>query len=236
MKKAKYVTVGYSAGAIGLIEAIRGHDKKSKILAITKEPYLAYGRPAIVDYAMGKINEDGICYKGLGYTQSRGVEAMTGCEVVKINPDAHVLELADGEKVQYDKLLLNMGGKPISPPIKGKELDGVMHFFNLDEAKEMRKRVQEDGVKKAVVIGGGLIGLKATEALVHLGVRVVMVELAPVILNRSLDATGSKLMTEKMQNCCIFPRRRVCYVNDYRGALQRFSQSLTRERVDARIG
>ncbi|MFN3660573.1 MAG: NAD(P)/FAD-dependent oxidoreductase, partial [Brevinematales bacterium] len=63
MTKAKYVTIGYSAGAIGMIEAIRKYDKDGAILALTKEPYVAYGRPAIVDYAMGKINDEGIFYR-----------------------------------------------------------------------------------------------------------------------------------------------------------------------------
>lgn len=199
MLKANFVTVGYSAGAIGMIEAIRKYDKKNRILAITKEKYPAYGRPAIVDYAMGKINDNGIIYGGKEYTKIKKVDAKLGVEVTKIDANSHTIDLSDGEKVEYEKLLLNVGGKPISPPIPGKELEGVMHFFNLDEAKEMRKQVLEKGAKTAVVIGGGLIGLKATDALVHLGVKVFMIELAPTILSRALDPIASKLMFDCMQ-------------------------------------
>ncbi len=199
--KAKYVSIGYSAGAIGMVEVIRKYDKKSKILAITKEKFTAYGRPAIVDYAMGRINDDGIAYKGLGYSKFRNVDTVLGKEAVKVDAKAHTVELSDGQVVEYEKLLLNIGGKPISPPIPGKELKGVMYFFNLEDAKEMRKAVVDKGAKRAVVIGGGLIGLKATEALAHLGVKVTIVELAPAILTRGLDPAGSELMTQKMKEC-----------------------------------
>lgn len=199
--KARYLSIGYSAGAVGMVEAIRKYDNKNRIVAITREKYPVYGRPAIVDYAMGKIDDDGIAYKGLGYSRFRNVETLAGKEAVKINANAHTVELNDGQVIEYEKLLLNMGGKPISPPIPGKELPGVMYFFNLDEAKEMRRRVVEGGAKRAVVIGGGLIGLKATEALVHLGVKVTIVELAPAILTRGLDPVGSDLMTQKMKEC-----------------------------------
>ncbi|MCX7882571.1 MAG: FAD-dependent oxidoreductase [Brevinematales bacterium] len=199
MTKARYLTIGYSAGAIGMIEAIRQYDKDGTILALTKEPYVAYGRPAIVDYAMGKIDEEGIFYRGSVYSTLKKVTVRTGAEVVAINAKSKTVKLATGEEIGYEYLLINTGGKPISPPMPGKELEGVMHFFTLDEAKKMRQQVLERGARRAVVIGGGLIGLKATEALVHLGVEVVMVELAPIILGRALDPVSSRLMAEKMQ-------------------------------------
>lgn len=199
MLKAKYVSVGFSAGAIGMIEAIRKYDKKGKILCITKEKYPAYGRPAIVDYAMHKIDDEGIFYKGSGYSAMRNVDTVLGTAVSGIDASSHTLILQNGEQVSYEKLLINTGGKPISPPLPGKELEGVTHFFNLDEAKEMRRLVKEKGCRKAVVIGGGLIGLKATEALCHLGVKVTMVELMPMILSRALDGVSSAMMTEKLR-------------------------------------
>ncbi len=196
--KSKYVSIGYSAGAIGMIEAIRQYDKKSKILALTRENFTVYGRPAIVDYAMGKIGDEGIAYRGLDYSELRGVDTLLGKEVIKIKPGDHTVEISGGKTVEYEKLLLNMGGRPISPPIPGKELSGVMYFFNLDDARGMRRMVLEKGAKRAVVIGGGLIGLKATEALSHLGVKVSIVELAPAILTRGLDPVGSEMMTKKL--------------------------------------
>ncbi|MGA2141519.1 MAG: FAD-dependent oxidoreductase [Brevinematales bacterium] len=196
--KSKFVSIGYSAGAIGMVEAIRKVDKKSKILALTKENFTAYGRPAIVDYAMGKIDDDGIAYKGKDYSRMRGVDTLLGKEAVKINPVEHTVKTSDGMTIEYEKLLLNIGGRPISPPIPGKELKGVMYFFNIEDARQMRRMVLENGAKRAVVIGGGLIGLKATEALSHLGVSVSIVELAPAILSRGLDPVGSGLMTKKL--------------------------------------
>ncbi len=199
MQKAKFVTIGYSAGAIGMIEAIRKNDKANRILAVSKEKYPVYGRPAILNYVMGQINEDGLFYGGIGYTKQKNVDTILGVEVVKINPDMHTLELSDGETVEYEKLLLNLGGKPISPPIPGKELEGVLNFFSLDDAKNMMMQVREAGAKIAVVIGGGLIGLKAAEALIKLGVKVSIVELAPTILSRALDPVSSMLMADKMK-------------------------------------
>lgn len=200
MKKAKYVSIGFSAGAIGMIESVRLFNNDAPITVVSKEPFPAYGRPAIVDYAMGKIGDNGIFYKGENYAKMRNVEAVTGVAVEKIDTASKVLTLSNGEKLEYEKLMINTGGKPISPPMPGKELDGVEKFFDLQDAKNMRRRVLDEGAKTAVVIGGGLIGLKAAEALVSLGVKVHMVELAPTILSRALDPVASGLMADKLRS------------------------------------
>jgi NAD(P)H-nitrite reductase large subunit len=83
--------------------------------------------------------------------------------------------------------------------VEGRDLEGVFTFTKLDDVKEIRKYLEERNVEKAVVIGGGLIGLKATEALMELGIKITIVELADRILGLTLDKKASSILQSALE-------------------------------------
>lgn len=189
--KTDYAIIGNSAAGIGAAEAIRAVDKTGVVTIISDEPYHTYSRPLISYYLGKKVEPDKMYYRPKNFYKSRAIKTLLGAKVVKVDPARHRLTLAVGDTVSYKKLLLATGGVPFVPPIAGLDGPGAFTFTTWDEAKKVARAAI--GRTQAVVIGGGLIGLKAAEALIELGARVTIVELADRILSTILDITGSHM-------------------------------------------
>jgi NAD(P)H-nitrite reductase large subunit len=104
-----------------------------------------------------------------------------------------------GQALAYDELLICTGGLPIVPAMPGLDLDGVFTFSRLGDADRLLDRLDSSSARSAVVVGGGMIGIKVTDALLKRGLAVTMVELSPRILSAALDETGSLLATRLLQ-------------------------------------
>ncbi len=186
-----YVIIGNSAGGIGAAEAIRQVDQEGRITLISDEAYPAYSRPAIAEVLARERTPDRILYRSADFYQRLGLRVLLGIAAVHIDFSARVVELADGQRVRWDRLLLATGGTPIVPPIEGSDLPGVYTFTRLADALALDQRLSPG--RRVVVIGGGLIGMSVSDALVKRGVRVTIVELMDRILSAMLDPEGSAL-------------------------------------------
>ncbi len=191
--QAKYLVIGNSAGGIGATEAIRQVDKEGTLTIISDEPYPAYSRPLISKYLTGECSLEGMLFRPSDFYSQNNIVFLPNRKVTRVEPDQRVVELEDGERIAWEKLLLAVGGKPIVPRMKGDDKGGVLTFTTLDDAKATD--VFLNNARKAVVIGGGLIGISVTEALVKRGVDVIVVEMKDAILNTILDWQAS-LMAE----------------------------------------
>jgi len=192
------VIIGNSAAAVGAIETIRQYDQKEDIVVISKEPYRVYSRPLISYFLAGKVKSPQMYYRDTDFYKSNNVRTMLGKTVTGIDSKKQKVILDDGEKISYSKLLVATGGKPFVPPIEGSWKEGVFTFTTWDDAKALAKAART--AEEAVVIGGGMIGLKATESLQMLDVGVTVVELADRVLSLSLDEKASRLMQKHLKN------------------------------------
>jgi len=192
-----YVIIGNSVAAVGAIEAIRKIDKEIKITVISDEPYPVYSRPLISEYLAGQVKEDTMGYRDPSFYENNGVTAMLGKKVVSIDASKKSVKLEDGEEVGYGKLLIATGGTPFVPPMKGLELGRVMTFIKMDDAKKIEAMLPE--LKHVVVIGAGLIGLKAAESLHHRGVKVTVVELANRVMATVLDTDAGRIVQNALE-------------------------------------
>ena len=200
-EKVKYLIIGNSAGGIGAVEAIRGVDKAGVIAMIADEPYPAYSRPLISEYLAEGRPLERMLFRPAGFYEENNIQTHLGRKVKHLDIGEHVAELEDGERITWKKLLLATGGLPVIPEIKGTNLNGVFTFTTLDDAKAIDRflsRLPERAVE-AVVIGGGLIGVSVTEALVRRGARVAVVEMKERILNTILDEEASALEEETLR-------------------------------------
>ena len=189
----RHVIIGNSAAAVGAIEAIRQHDREHPITVIANEPHHVYSRPLISYLLGGMVNEDGMHYRPADFYERYKVETMLGVEVVSVNPQEQTVSLAGGGTVPYDRLLIATGGKPLAPPVQGADLEGVFTFTRWKDAQRISRYIEERRAESAIVIGGGLIGLKTTEALIERSIEVTLVELADRILGATFDRTASKM-------------------------------------------
>ena len=161
----RHVIVGNSAAAIGAIEAIRQHDRDNPITVVADEPHHVYSRPLISYLLGGLVDEKRMCYRPPDFYERHKVETMLGVEVTRVDAAERTISLRGGGLAPYDRLLIATGGKPFVPPLPGADLDGVFTFTRLDDARQIERYIEEHHVESALVVGGGLIGLKTTEAL-----------------------------------------------------------------------
>ena len=192
---AKYVIIGGSAGGIGAVEAIREVDPVGEIIVISDEKFPQYSRPMISEYVSREATLNTMKYRQDQFWKNYNVTTYIGRTAEKIDTNKRKVELDGRDKIDYEKLLIATGGRPFIPRIEGGEKDGVFTFTEFSSAKSIESKLKKS--KAAVIIGGGLIGVSACEALVKYGLKVTLVELKDNILNLILDNTAS-LIAEKV--------------------------------------
>ena len=187
--KVKYLIIGNSAGGIGAAEAIRQVDKRGALAIVSDEPYPAYSRPLISEYLAGECSLERMLFRPADFYEKNKIHTFLGSKVERLDIDAHTIRLDNGRGIVWEKLLVATGGLPIVPQIEGIEKKGVFTFTTLEDAKAIGHYL--DGATRAVVIGGGLIGISVTEALVKRDIKVSVVEAKERILNTMLDEEAS---------------------------------------------
>ena len=189
--KTDYLIIGNSAGGIAAAEAIRQADKKGDILIVSDEPYPAYSRPLIAKILTNERTLEEILFRPEGFYERNGITCLQGKKVDALDFEKRIARFSDGDIVSWNKLLLALGGKPIVPPVKGIDKKGVFNFITFDDARAIVSFLPD--VKRAVVIGGGLIGTSVTSALIKRGIKVSVVEMKDKMLNVMLDDTASDM-------------------------------------------
>ena len=193
-----YVIIGNSVAAVGAVRGIRNFDLKGNITVISREGHIAYGRPLISYLLGGQVTEKRMAYLPEGFYEDNRINLLLNSEVVKVNTDKKQVRLAGGDTISYDRLLIATGGDPFVPPIEGLAgKEKVFTFTTWDDASKM-KGIAHD-IDRVVVIGGGLIGLKAAEGLHQLGKNITIVELADRILSNAFDRPAGRVVAKKMK-------------------------------------
>lgn len=186
----KYVIIGASAAGLATAESIRKNDKSGEITLITKEECLPYSRPSISYYLKGKVNQGDMLLRKQSYYKANNINVVTGVEAKEIDTENKIVK-AGRKSYPYDKLCLATGSKPFVPPMKNVEGKANVYTF-LDFASAKAVKQNATGSTRAVVIGGGLIGMKAAEGLSKICKSVDVIEFAPRILPSILDEKSAK--------------------------------------------
>jgi NAD(P)H-nitrite reductase large subunit len=211
MISAKYLIIGNSIAAINAIEGIRELDRKGSIVLISDEPSHIYSRPLISYYLAEKIHEERMSYRALSFYDDHQVRTYLGRKAVRLDTSAKKVLLDDQTEIGFEKLLLATGGAPFLPEIQGGSLQGIFTFTTLADAKNLKEFIRAYQVRRAIVLGGGLIGLKATEALISLKIQTIIVELADRLLSATFDQTASMIIESALNyiGCAIMKQNTV---------------------------
>lgn len=192
----RYVIIGGSIASVGAIEGIRKFDREGSITVISNEPDPYYSRPLISYYLAGKIDRAGLYYRKPEFYQQNRVKVITG-KACNLDPDGVVM-LESGEKIPFDRLLLAVGGTPLLYDRLAAGRDNVVGFYTLEDVEKIRLQVQPG--TRVAVIGAGLVGLKAAEALYYLKARPTVVDLAPHPLSAILDTVGGQMLERHLRS------------------------------------
>lgn len=194
----KYVIIGASAAGLAAAEAIRKADTQGTITVLTEEAYMPYSRPSISYYLKGKVKESDMALRKPNFYREKKIDIVKNAKATAIDTEKKVVK-AGRKSYPYDKLCLCTGSKPFVPPmenVKGKT--NALTFLDLKAVKDVKAIANEK--TRAVVIGAGLIGMKAAEGLVKICKSVDVVELSPRVLPSILDVKSAKQVKKHLEN------------------------------------
>ncbi len=204
MKKAmttamkKLVVVGNGMAGIACVEEILKHAPQFAVTVFGDETHVNYNRILLSSVLAGERAADEITLNPLEWYQRNDIDLRLGVRVVDVNSEEKTVTGDDGSVTPYDTLLLATGSSAFKPPIAGLDMDGVFAFRTLDDTRALLERAAP-GVK-AVVIGGGLLGLEAARGLQVRGCAVTVVHLMSTLMERQLDPDGGNYLTGKMED------------------------------------
>ena len=192
----KHVIIGCGIAGITAAETLRRHDLKAEIVIIADEPY--YYRASLSFLLRGKIDDEEIHGKPDGWHEAFHIIRIDDT-VTAIDPRKKTLTLKDGEDISYDRLLIASGARPFVASWPGGDLDGVCTYRSLDCVRRFRQQV-ENGARKAVVIGGGILGVELVDDFVKLGLDVTLLVRGDQVLDLLFDKAGSEIIEKQMKS------------------------------------
>src|SRR5687767_4037949 len=193
----RLVVVGNGMAGIGCVEQILKYGPQFQITVFGDETHVNYNRIMLSSVLAGEKAGDEIVLNPLEWYRRNEIDLRVGVRVIDVDQQAKTVTADDGSVTPYDTLLLATGSSAWMPPIEGLDKDGVFVFRTLDDTRELLRRSGPQ--TKAVVIGGGLLGLEAARGLQVQGCHVTVVHLMATLMERQLDVAGGQYLLGKMQ-------------------------------------
>ncbi len=193
---ARVVIIGNGIVGVTAAEHIRRRHPHCEIHIVGREKHHLYNRMAISRLIYGRSAMQGLYLLPETWYDDRQITCWLNTQAVQIDRAAQQVKLGTGERLSYDRLILAMGSRSFIPPLEGFGMAGTFVLREADDAMHMRAFAQEQGCRRAVVVGGGPLGVEAGYALHKLGLKVSLLERAERLLCRHLDARGSQLLHE----------------------------------------
>jgi len=187
----RFVVVGNGIAGNTAADRIRELDREAEITIVSDQVHSFYTACALPHYLAGDLGRRGLFVKARDDYRKAGMRLVFGRRVVSISTQEKKVML-EGTSVEYDRLILAMGSRPIVPPIDGIQLPGVSTFKYLDDAVRIAKEIPET----AVVVGSGPIGIEAAVALRKRGAKVYIIELMGRIMPRLFDDKPASMLSE----------------------------------------
>ncbi|WP_086933273.1 nitrite reductase large subunit NirB [Agarilytica rhodophyticola] len=198
MNKTRIVVVGNGMVGHKFIENFLAHENSESydIVTFSEEPRLAYDRVQLSAYFSGSSAED-LMLTSQDYYRENGVNYILNDKVVELKAAEKKVITEHGREEHYDKLVLATGSYPFVPPIPGNDQPHCLVYRTIEDLEAMKDSSKESRV--GVVVGGGLLGLEAANALKNLGLEVHVVEFAPRLMAIQLDQGGGDLLRQKIE-------------------------------------
>lgn len=191
------VIVGGGIAGQTAVEQIRSLDPEIPITLICGEPRLPYDRVRLSEILVDGDGPEALALRPPEWYEDNAVEVLIGARVQSANTQTRTVALSDGSERGYSALVLATGSQPLMPPLPGIDLAGVHPFRGPEDCEAIRQAAAVAGTR-AVVIGGGLLGLEAARGIVAQGAPVTVVHLLDRLMERQLDATAAGMLLPKL--------------------------------------
>jgi len=198
-KRERLVVIGNGMAGCRAVEEVLARDPdRYQIVVFGAEPRVNYNRIMLSPVLAGEKRFEDIVINDEAWYRNHAITLHSGRAVTAVDAHAKTVTAEGGLTVAYDKLLLATGSDPIRLPLPGAGLEGVVTFRDLDDVEKMVAAANREGAK-AVVIGGGLLGLEAAYGLARRGMGATVVHLMNVLMERQLDEAAGYLLTEALR-------------------------------------
>ena len=196
--RRRLVVAGFGMVAYKLVERLAAFEALGlyEVTVIGEEPYPAYDRVHLTGWFEHRDRQR-LSLGGPDWSRDMGIRAVTGIRVTSIDRDNKVVRTGDGQRFPYDRLVLATGSSVFVPSIEGADADGVFPYRTIDDLDRILQRAVE--ARRAIVVGGGVLGIEVADALRRLGLGVVMLEAGPCLMRRQLDWDAAGLLEARIR-------------------------------------
>ncbi|MEJ2244976.1 MAG: FAD-dependent oxidoreductase [Acidobacteriota bacterium] len=193
----RIVIIGNSAASTAAIETIRAHDTESSITQLSRETHPLYSRCLISYYIAGKLDKNSLLFRGPDFHKKMDVKLNLGGCVSEVDPSCQKVGCTDGSTYPYDKLLISTGSSAKIPDTIPEGMRGVFVLRTFADAESIKRRIAR--VKSAVILGGGLVGMRAADALSRCGIKVHVIIGSDRILSRMIDYEAAQVVGKRVK-------------------------------------
>jgi nitrite reductase (NADH) large subunit len=196
-KKMKLIIVGNGIAGVMTAKILRDLGSEADITLYSEEKYHYYPRPNLIEHLAGNLPWSRLFPFDESWYRNQNIDVNLGEKIILVHPNDREVELKNGRKKKYDKLLLANGARASLPPIKGTGIGGIFTLRTLDDGLEISEELKSFG--KVTVLGGGLLGLEIARAIKTRGIEVEVIEYFDRLLWRQLDGEGSALLQSQIE-------------------------------------
>lgn len=194
----RFLILGSGAAAVSAAGAIRARNKTASIRMISNERHLPYCRPMLSKGHLDSFSMDRCAIVDHAWLEKNRISLTLGRTVTALNPAEKTAALEDGETVSFDKCIYALGSQSFVPPISGSDRRGVFTLRSDEDLLAIRRQMLRS--RHAIVIGGGITGLEFAWEMKQAGLKVTVLDLAPVLMGRLLDARSSQFLRECIED------------------------------------
>ena len=208
----RVLIIGGVAAGTKIAAKVKREAPEAEVLILNKGQDISYAGCGLPYYVGGVIGsrEELVVNTPEAFMALTGAEVRTGVEATALdreNKQVTAVDLASGrsEQIPYDKLVIAVGASPVVPKCEGLELENVFYMRTPDDADALRRKVDAGEITRAVVVGGGLVGLETAENLADRGVKTSVIDFAPHVLAEMLDPEVAEYVEGAMANAGVMP-------------------------------
>ncbi len=187
----RVVVVGNGVAGMGVAEALRRTSPSVHITVVGNEPFAFYNRMGIGRLVYDSAGLEALQLVPPDWPDKFRVQVMRGAVALKVDPAARQVHLHGGQVLPYDKLVLATGASSAAPDTQFMKRPNAFVLRSAEDAQAIRYYVSRAKARRAVVVGGGVLGVEAADALHHLGLKVTLLQRADRLMNQQLDAAGA---------------------------------------------
>ncbi|HZM19890.1 MAG TPA: FAD-dependent oxidoreductase [Gaiellaceae bacterium] len=196
----RVVVVGAGVAGVTAAEELRRVLPDTELLLVGAEPYDFYNRMAITRLVSESASIDSLYLNRRDWAESRRVDFRRGVQATEIDRQNREVATADGERLEYDKVIIATGARPFVPALEGFGADGSFVLRTIDDAVQLQQYIRRTRCRTAVIVGAGLLGLEAAYNIAQLDVRVLVLDRGRWPLRRQLDEQAGALVWEMLQD------------------------------------